>query len=64
MDIRQYLTEKSTHWLESELEQAHATASDESLPHVKREAALAASVMMADELNRRSNSELSQPPVE
>ena len=51
--IKQYLTGKTTLWLERELEQAHALASDDSAVHDKRESALAAAVMMAEEISSR-----------
>ena len=53
--IKQYLEGKATLWLESELEQAHALASDGNADHEKRESALAAAAMMAQELSSRAN---------
>jgi hypothetical protein len=54
-EIEHYLARKPTQWLESELEQAHAQISDESADIQKRESALAASVMLANEIARRKN---------
>jgi hypothetical protein len=51
--IKNYLAAKTTLWLERELEQAHALASDESADADKRESALAAAAMMAQELTTR-----------
>lgn len=51
--MRQYLSAKSDLWLESELELAHATACDECNTSEKREAALVASVLLAEEIQRR-----------
>lgn len=52
--LNAFLQSKSTAWLESELEQAHALASDEAADHDKRESALAAAVIMAQELSSRA----------
>lgn len=51
--IKQYLANKTTIWLERELEQAHALASDETADLDNRESALAAAAMMAQELTER-----------
>ena len=51
--MKQYLRAKPTHWLESELEQAHAKATDESVSLDDRISALAAAAMLADELATR-----------
>ena len=48
-----FLAGKLTAWLESELEQAHALASDDDADPDKRESALAAAAMMAHELSSR-----------
>lgn len=55
MDIKAYLESKSDIWLESEMEQAHATVFDGNVPEEKRTNALAAFALISDEITRRKH---------